>query len=195
MPLRARRGQSESRSASVVVRPRSDASLQASARAQTRPCRLSTVLPILIFLPLTLSTLSTSAFLLLSLLLFVHALIHGTLVLFWGSPALSVLQVPMHPFLLLVCFNVFSEKVHPLLISAAYWWGKILNWSSPGFIVMEGLSSLLIVQKLGQVGKELVSEGEGYQFGLLVAAAAAYVASAWWIVMVRPSRDVKSLGF
>ena len=166
-----------------------------SARAQTRPCRLSTVLQILIFLPLTLSTLSTSAFLLLSLLLFVHALIHGTLVLFWGSPALSVLQVPMHPFLLLVCFNVFSEKVHPLLISAAYWWGKILNWSSPGFIVMEGLSSLLIVQKLGQVGKELVSEGEGYQFGLLVAAAAAYVASAWWIVMVRPSRDVKSLGF
>lgn len=50
---------------------------------------------------------------------------------------------------------------------------------------MEGLSSLLIVQKLGQVGKELVSEGEGYQFGLLVAAAAAYVTSAWWIVVVR----------
>lgn len=96
------------------------------------------------------------------------------------------MQVPMHPFLLLVCFNVFSERVHPLLLSAATWWGRLLRWSSPGFIVMEGLSSLLIVQKLGQVGKELVSEGEGYQFGLLVAAAAAYVTSAWWIVVTYP---------
>lgn len=148
--------------------------------------RLSTVLQILIFLPLTLSTLSTPAFLLLSLLLLIHSLIHGTLVLLWGSPALSLMQVPMHPFLLLVCFNVFSERVHPLLLSAATWWGHLLRWSSPGFIVMEGLSSLLIVQKLGQVGKELVSEGEGYQFGLLVAAAAAYVTSAWWIVVAYP---------
>ena len=33
---------------------------------------------------------------------------------------------------------------------------------------------------------ELVGEGESYQFGLLVGAAAAYVGSAWWIVAVRP---------
>ncbi|KZT02642.1 uncharacterized protein LAESUDRAFT_661272 [Laetiporus sulphureus 93-53] len=149
--------------------------------AVTSTARLSTVLQILIFLPLTLSTLSTPAFLLLSLLLFIHSLIHGTLVLFWGSPALSVMQVPMHPFLLLVCFNVFSQSVHPWLITASLWWGTLLKWSSPGFVLMEGLSSLLIVQKLGQVGKELVEEGDRYQFGLLVAAAAAYVTSAWWI--------------
>lgn len=49
---------------------------------------------------------------------------------------------------------------------------------------MEGLSSLLVAQRLGQVGKEIVSEGEAYQFGLLVAAAAAYVTSAFWIVVV-----------
>ncbi|KAH9937004.1 uncharacterized protein B0H18DRAFT_184402 [Fomitopsis serialis] len=161
--------------------------------AITSTSRLSTVLQILIFLPLTLSTLSTPAFLLLSLLLFAHSLIHGTLVLFWGSPALSVMQVPMHPILLLVCFNVFSEKVPPLLMTTAYWWGRILHWSSPGFIVMEGLSSLLIVQKLGQVGKELVSEGEGYQFGMLVAAAAAYVASAWWVVVAYPAAATSPL--
>ncbi|CCL99029.1 uncharacterized protein FIBRA_01038 [Fibroporia radiculosa] len=155
--------------------------------------RLSTVLQILIFLPLTLSTLSTPAFLLLSLLLVIHSLIHGTLVLFWGSPALSVLQVPMHPFLLLVCFNVFSQNVHPLLLTTASWWGKLLHWSTPGFIVMEGLSSLLIVQKLGQVGRELVGEGESYQFGLLVAAAAAYVTSAWWIVVTYPAAATSPL--
>ena len=147
--------------------------------------RLSTVTQILIFLPLTLSTLSTDAFLLLSLLLFIHSLIHGTLTLLWGSPALSVLQVPVHSFLLLVCFNAFASNVHPFLIAATSWWGWALRWSGPGFIVMEGMSSLLVVQKLGQAAKELVEEGERYQFGLLVGAAAAYVASAWWIVVVR----------
>ncbi|KAG5342129.1 hypothetical protein C0989_005310 [Termitomyces sp. Mn162] len=38
---------------------------------------------------------------------------------------------------------------------------------------MEGLSSLLVVQKLGQEGKRLVSEGEAYQFALLISSAIA----------------------
>ena len=59
-----------------------------------------------------------------------------------------------------------------------------LSFFGPLFIVMEGLSSLLVVQKLGQEGKKLVYKGENYQFVLLVAAAVAYVASAWWIVVV-----------
>ncbi|KAL4242229.1 hypothetical protein ABKN59_001959 [Abortiporus biennis] len=155
--------------------------------ALTSTAKLSTVLQILIYLPLTLSTLSTSAFLLLSLLLFLHSLIHGSLALLWGSSALSVMQVPMHPFLLLVCFNAFSQAINPWLAFGASWWGKILKWSSPGFIVMEGMSSLLVAQKLGQVGKELVGEGESYQFGLLIGAAAAYVTSAWWVIVAFPA--------
>ena len=43
---------------------------------------------------------------------------------------------------------------------------------------------MLVVQKLGQRGKRLVSEGEGYQFTLLIGTAAAYVVSAWIIVNV-----------
>ncbi|PCH33698.1 hypothetical protein WOLCODRAFT_112317 [Wolfiporia cocos MD-104 SS10] len=162
-----------------------------SAVANT--ARLSTVTQILVFLPLTLSTLSTPAFLTLSLLLTAHALVHGTLVLLWGTPALSLLQVPMHPFLLLVCFNLFAQRVHPALATAAYLWGKLLRWSSPAIIALEGLSSLLIAQKLGQFGRELVSEGEVYQFGLLVAAAAAYVTSAWWIVVAYPAAATSPL--
>lgn len=42
-----------------------------------------------------------------------------------------------------------------------------------------------MVQKLGQAGKRLVDRGEVYQFGMLIATAFAYVASAWWIVHVR----------
>jgi len=52
---------------------------------------------------------------------------------------------------------------------------------------MEGLSSLLVVQKLGQQVKRLVVEGEAYQFGLLIATAVAYVTSAWWIVAAYPA--------
>jgi hypothetical protein len=147
--------------------------------------RLSTALQILIFLPLTLATISRQAFLLLSLLLTLHALIHGTLSVFWGSRALAVLQVPMHPFLLLVCFNVFASSPHPWLAAAAEWWGTLLTLSGPLFIAMEGLSSLLVVQKLGQAGKRLAERGETYQLGLLITTAVAYVASAWWIVSVR----------
>lgn len=49
---------------------------------------------------------------------------------------------------------------------------------------MEGLASLLVIQFTGRKGKEMAEQGEGAQFGLLVGAAAAYVASAWWLVAV-----------
>jgi hypothetical protein len=137
--------------------------------------RLTTVVQILLYLPLTLSVLGQEAFLANSLLLFIHALIHGTLALFSShSSLLSVLQPPMHPFLLLLSFNVFAgvNAVNPWIHTAASWWGTALRFSSPCAIVMEGLSSLLVAQRLGQMGKELVDEGrEEVQLGLLVASA------------------------
>lgn len=96
----------------------------------------------------------------------------------------------MHPFLLLLCFNIFSSAVNPWLVSAANLWGKALVFSGPLFIGMEGMSSLLVAQKIGQEGKKLVDKGESYQFGMLIAAAAAYVASAWWIVLVSTSMSL-----
>lgn len=168
-----------------VARSEVRARLQSSWPASDHGRRLSTVLQILLFLPLTLATLSTSAFLLLSLLLSTHSLIHGTLILLWGSQALSVMQVPMHPFLLLVSFNAFAQSVHPLLGIATSCWGKILTFSGPSFVALEGLSSLLVAQKVGQVGVALVHAAEGYQLVILLASAAAYVVAAWWIVLVR----------
>ncbi|KAH9044718.1 hypothetical protein EDB85DRAFT_1910858 [Lactarius pseudohatsudake] len=154
---------------------------------------LSNFLQVLLFLPLTLSTLSKPAFLLLSLLIFLQSLIHGTLQLLWGSSTLPALQLPIQPFLLLVCFNIFSQSVNPLLLSLASWWGTILTLSSPLFIILEGLSSLLVAQKLGQVGRELVGKGEAYQFVLLIASAVAYVVSAWWIVAAYPAAAMSPL--
>ncbi|KAL1748450.1 hypothetical protein HDZ31DRAFT_79588 [Schizophyllum fasciatum] len=161
--------------------------------AISHSARLSTVLQILIFLPLTLVTLSKSAFLLLSLLLTCHSLIHGTLIAFWGSEALSLLQVPMHPFLLLVCFNVFSAPAPLWLETAAEWWGTILTYFGPGFWILESVSSLLVAQKLGQEGKRLVSETDGYQLTLLIASASTYVASAWWYVSSYPAAATSPL--
>jgi hypothetical protein len=158
-------------------------------RAVSSTARSATVAQILLFLPLTLSTLSTPAFLILSLTLAIHSVIHGTLVLLWGSPNLSVLQVPIHPFLLLLCFNVFSASVNPWILTAARWWGNALKFSGPFFSLLEALSSLIVAQKLGQEGKKLIeqADSEVYQFSLLVSSAAAYVISAWCIVAAYPS--------
>lgn len=60
-------------------------------------------------------------------------------------------------------------------------------------IILEGMSSLLVSQKVGQVGKELVNEGEGYQFALLIAAAVGYVTSAWVIVIVSYSMKLDTV--
>jgi hypothetical protein len=149
--------------------------------------RASTIIQILLFLPLTLVTLSTNAFLLLSLLYLIHSLIHGSLLLFWGNPALPFLQTPTHIFLLLLSFNILSQELSPWLTLSADWWGKILRFSSPGFIIIESLSSLVVAQHLGRAGKNLVEEREGAQFGLLIATAVAYVASAVSIVWVSGS--------
>jgi len=147
----------------------------------------STIVQILLFLPLTLVTLSANAFLLLSLLYLIHSLIHGSLLLFWGNPALPFLQTPTHIFLLLVSFNLLSQELSPWLTLAADWWGKVLRFSSPGFIIIECLSSLVVAQQLGRAGKNLVEEREGAQFGLLIASAVAYVASAVSIVWSYPT--------
>ena len=62
----------------------------------------------------------------------------------------------------------------------------MLIFLGPAFIALEGLSSLLVFQNLGQEGRRLIrdSEREYYQFALLIATAVAYVISAWWIVVV-----------
>lgn len=159
--------------------------------------RLGTVSQILIFLPLTLSTISTPAFLILSFLLSVHSIIHGTLLLLWGSDLLSFLQVPVHPFLLLLCFNLFSSQQagSSWLLTAAEWWGQCLRLWTPIFIGLEGISSLLVAQSWGQKSKDLAARGEEWQFSLLVVAAAAYVGSATIIVLVSMVPLVNTLDY
>lgn len=48
---------------------------------------------------------------------------------------------------------------------------------------LESLASLIVIQSAGMVSKELAERSEGYQFGLLIASASAYVAAAAWVVL------------
>ncbi|KAG9126965.1 hypothetical protein FRC07_001183 [Ceratobasidium sp. 392] len=98
----------------------------------------------------------------------------------------------MHPVVLLTTFNLFSTP-HKSLLAASAWWGKCLRWSSPLFVGMEGMASLLVIQFTGRKAKDFAEEGESMQFGLLVGAAAAYVASAWWLVVTYPAAAVTPL--
>ncbi|ELU41811.1 vesicular-fusion protein SEC17 [Rhizoctonia solani AG-1 IA] len=60
--------------------------------------------------------------------------------------------------------------------------------NAPGGIAdnVQGMASLLVIQFTGRKGKEVAEQGESAQFGLLVGAAAAYVAASWWLVVTYP---------
>jgi hypothetical protein len=90
----------------------------------------------------------------------------------------------MHPFLILLVFNTFSSSINPWILIAANVWGTTLQYAAPLFVILEGTSSLLVAQSLGQRGKRLLDEGESFQFPLLISSSIAYVISAWSIAFV-----------
>jgi len=63
------------------------------------------------------------------------------------------------------------------------WWGTFLRYSSPIMAGLEAIASLIFIQSAGMVSKELAGRSEGYQFGLLIASASAYVAASAWVVL------------
>ncbi|KAG8757957.1 hypothetical protein FRC14_001082 [Serendipita sp. 396] len=165
--------------------------------AVTKSAGLTTLSFYLVFLPLTLATLSQSAFLLLSLFLTLQSIIHATLYLtlptlnFSSGRTLSLpsflpfLQIPALPFLLILVFNIFSSlsSVPSYVMTLASWWGTLLRYSSPIMAGIEALASLIVIQSAGMMSKELAGRSEGYQFGLLIASASAYVAAFAWFFL------------
>ncbi|KAG8934494.1 hypothetical protein FRC03_007140 [Tulasnella sp. 419] len=156
--------------------------------AFTSAAKALTVSQVMLYLPLTLSALSPPAFLLLSLLQTLHSLIHSTLhvVLPALSPSLPFLQLPVHPVILLLSFNLFSNPPRYLVTLAAIW-GKALRLWTPVFVGMEGLASLLVIQSTGRKGRDLSENNEGWQIMFLLGAGAAHVVSALWIVTTYPA--------
>jgi len=164
--------------------------------AFAKTAQLSTIFEILISLPLTLATLSQDAFLLLSFLLTMHSVFHSSLKLILPNLTLSsgrpislpsflpLMQIPVHPFLLLLSFNLFSSAtgLSPYITTAARWWGTFLRYSTPFAAGLEGLASLIVIQSAGLRSKDLATQSEGNQLLLLIASASAYVGAAAWLL-------------
>jgi ICE2 len=94
------------------------------------------------------------------------------------------MQIPVHPFLLLLSFNLFSSAtgLSPYIAIAARWWGTFLRYSTPFAAGLEGLASLIVIQSAGLRSKELATQSEGNQLLLLIGSASAYVGAAAWLL-------------
>lgn len=111
----------------------------------------------------------------------------------------------MIPSLLLITLNVYSSDPHSAfkslpthqwaLLSSAWgyvrqapgWWESLLRTSSPVFVLLEGLSTLLCIQQLGRMSVKTVERSRApdvLQLVYLVAAAGVYVISAYFLYEV-----------
>ncbi|CAH7667106.1 ICE2-domain-containing protein [Phakopsora pachyrhizi] len=128
----------------------------------------------------------------------------------WISSLLGLIQNLVIPILLLVCFNLFSNdqlsslhstqtfdsqtssvepepiednsRIRSLLHTLIQLWQYILNCSTPTFVVLEGISTLLCIQSVGQISRYLSEvRSESYSFLFLVLSAVIYVVSSYFL--------------
>lgn len=167
---------------------------------------LATFSQVLLGLPAALSLLGPSSFLLLSLLFTAHHLLYSTLRLClkntWLAPLVSVLAVLSPAIsaalaLLTLYFHLAPPPPGPSLSHCLvnilpFAYAQILRWVSPLFTLLEGISTLLVIQVAGRVGKGWADE-EDRDDGLewrtvvaLVAAALVYCAGLAGVIKVCP---------
>lgn len=118
--------------------------LPTTASGTSNHSTASAVIRILLFLPLTLVTLSANAFLFLSFLYLIHSLIHQSLLLFRFYCSCKHRPTSIFSWFL----SIFSQELSLWLALTVDWWGKTLRFSSPGFIIIEYLSSLVVARQL-----------------------------------------------
>jgi len=167
-------------------------------RLVTRAGRTASFLQILLYLPLALDIAGKECFLALSASLALYYAALSTLYLIFRntrfafmSKVFGLLQNLVIPTFLLFWLNIYSSdesKVgNPILginlvgriLSL---WEVILTWSTPVFVLLEGVSTLLCIQSVGQISRYLVeAKNESYSFVFLVLSAAVYVCSAYFL--------------
>lgn len=167
---------------------------------------LATFSQVLLGLPAALSLLGPSSFLLLSLLFTLHHLLYSTLRLCLKntplaplvsivavlSPAISAALALLTLYFYLAPPAPGPSLAHCLVNILPFAYAQILRWVSPLFTLLEGISTLLVIQVAGRVGKGWADE-EDKDDGLewrsvvaLVAAALVYCAGLAGIIKVCP---------
>lgn len=143
-----------------------------------------------------------------------HHFLYSTIRLFLKNtplaPLVAFLSI-LSPFFATVCISttlyfylhppdpsasstgIFPSPSHLLVNVLPYTYANVLRWVSPLFTLAEGISTLLVIQVVGKVGKGWADEEEkeeGIEWrGLLglVAAALVYCLGLAGVIMVRTS--------
>ncbi|GAA5873608.1 hypothetical protein JCM3774_004989 [Rhodotorula dairenensis] len=169
--------------------------------------QLVSVLEVLLFLPLTLDIAGKQCMLALSLLLTVALATSATLHLCVRnthlrplSTAVAASQPLVIPALLLLTLNLYSPPPPTALVNhhrqpspwrlleslraAPARWERLLRTSSPVFVILEGLCTLLCIQAISRfsLARTLNSPTPDLsRMGVLILAAGVYVASAYFL--------------
>jgi hypothetical protein len=157
-----------------------------------------------------LTAIGAPSFLLLSLLVTIHHFLYSTIRLFLKNtplaPLVAFLSI-LSPFFTTLCIattlyyylhppdststgGLLPGASHALVNVMPYMYANVLRWVSPLFTLAEGISTLLVIQVVGKVGKGWADEEEkeeGIEWrGLLglVAAALVYCAGLAGIIRV-----------
>ncbi len=131
------------------------------------------------------TTISNEAFLLLSLLLTLHALVHGTMSLLWARTRSPCCRCPctVPPPRVLQHIRGSAEPVADgrggVVGHAAHPFGPVVHRNG-GPLKLARRAKSRTTRPPTRCARRCL------QFALLIASAVAYVASAWWIVDVRP---------
>lgn len=169
---------------------------------------MATFAQVLLALPMALDLLGAPSFVLLSLLFIIHHFLYSTLRLLLKNtsfaPLITILSF-LSPFistsLVLVTLYFYLHPPstapwspsHVLVDVLPYLYASILRWVSPLFTLLEGISTLLVVQMAGRVGKGWADEedkDEGIEWRSLlglVAAALVYCAGLAGVAWVFPT--------
>lgn len=168
---------------------------------------LATFSQVLLGLPAALALLGPASFLLLSLLYTAHHLLYATLRLALKntplaplvsvaavlSPAISAALALLTLYFYLAPPAPGATLAHCLVNILPFAYAQLLRWVSPLFTLLEGISTLLVIQVAGRVGKGWADEedrDEGLEWRTvvaLVAAALVYCAGLAGVVKTFPS--------
>ncbi|WWC67206.1 uncharacterized protein I206_101113 [Kwoniella pini CBS 10737] len=180
---------------------------------------MATFTQVLLALPMTLDLLGPPSFLLLSLLFTLHHFIYSTLRLSFKNtifaPIISILSF-LSPFIsfflvLLTLYwylspptassnSIFPPITHYLVNVVPFFYAQILRWVSPLFVLLEGISTLLVIQVVGRVGKGWADEEEKDDIGIewrsllgLILAALVYCAGLAGVIKAFPLSSENTL--
>ncbi|KAH8927675.1 ICE2-domain-containing protein [Atractiella rhizophila] len=155
-----------------------------------------TYLQVMTYLPLALDIAGKECCLTLSAALALYSFVSSTLTLLARYtriypliPFLSFVQHISVPIILLVCLNVFSSNSKAAWEQSSWTWfflrkfvsfyGSVLHHSGPFFVLLEGVSTLLVAQSAGRISSFLTEKGDGWSIVFLVTSASTYVLSTY----------------